>query len=499
MGSTVKQAALDAATEAAQGVAKSLGHSPLGRAPPSDDAWGLDLDESDAVHRPLGPGFDQDGSESSGRGAGPTGRVAGITKADLREELRSFIEAFGELYGPPPPPVTPGLSAPSLSPFPLTSAPPPTPAPALHGADAAGFQASVEELKRELREIKAALTAATAAASPAPAPAPPPAAYLHDPRGNPRLLFNEIQPADDAALQILNGPTTSAPSAAPSQRQQIAKDPLSPAPSSAAASPAESAAARAAGTPLRPHDTPPGLAQSSPALPSSAASGSMLLPANPLASGSTVPQAFVLVPSFQAIPSLNLAAAAAAPSAAAAIAQPGAISTASTSSTTAAPAAPFATAASVLSPQGSRASLDPQVVRTPRSPIKSPGLRPTASAQTLTPRGEGTASAPRSPVAGGAPDSSAPRAPRSYMEVLEMLERGETPPGINERIRDTPVDPSVKPTAPKLQPRRKPWERQESNSLGLVADAVAGASSMGGAFAVGGGTESSAGAEGPSI
>ena len=52
-----------------------------------------------------------------------------------------------------------------------------------------------------------------------------------------------------------------------------------------------------------------------------------------------------------------------------------------------------------------------------------------------------------------------PQHPRSYMEVLEMLERGETPPGINDKIRDVPEDPDQAPSEPKLRPRQEGWRQ----------------------------------------
>ena len=44
-------------------------------------------------------------------------------------------------------------------------------------------------------------------------------------------------------------------------------------------------------------------------------------------------------------------------------------------------------------------------------------------------------------------------------QVLEMLEKGETPPNIRTDIVDEPPDPAAVPSSARLQPRAKPWER----------------------------------------
>lgn len=44
-------------------------------------------------------------------------------------------------------------------------------------------------------------------------------------------------------------------------------------------------------------------------------------------------------------------------------------------------------------------------------------------------------------------------------QVLEMLEKGETPPGIRTDINDAPPDPTAPPPPPRMPPRPKPWER----------------------------------------
>ena len=56
--------------------------------------------------------------------------------------------------------------------------------------------------------------------------------------------------------------------------------------------------------------------------------------------------------------------------------------------------------------------------------------------------------------------------PASYMEVLEMLERGETPPGIRDDIDDSPPDPTHPPPPSRMKPLPKPWEQRVENSNG---------------------------------
>ena len=47
---------------------------------------------------------------------------------------------------------------------------------------------------------------------------------------------------------------------------------------------------------------------------------------------------------------------------------------------------------------------------------------------------------------------------RGGVQVLEMLENGETPPGIRD-VNDMPPDPAAPPPPARLAPRPKPWER----------------------------------------
>ncbi|KAK9837860.1 hypothetical protein WJX74_006450 [Apatococcus lobatus] len=68
---------------------------------------------------------------------------------------------------------------------------------------------------------------------------------------------------------------------------------------------------------------------------------------------------------------------------------------------------------------------------------------------------------PGAPAVGAMPastPSTPPPHPASYMEVLDMLERGETPPNVRKDINDKPPNPNLAPPAAKLKPRPKPWE-----------------------------------------
>ncbi|XP_068638936.1 peroxisomal membrane protein PEX14-like [Aristolochia californica] len=47
--------------------------------------------------------------------------------------------------------------------------------------------------------------------------------------------------------------------------------------------------------------------------------------------------------------------------------------------------------------------------------------------------------------------------PKSYMEIMAMIQRGEKPPGIRE-IDDRPPNPNQPPSNPHMAPRAKPWE-----------------------------------------
>lgn len=55
------------------------------------------------------------------------------------------------------------------------------------------------------------------------------------------------------------------------------------------------------------------------------------------------------------------------------------------------------------------------------------------------------------------PASMEPPHPKSYMEIIEMIQRGEKPPNIKE-IDDNPPNPNQPISKPLLAPKRKPWE-----------------------------------------
>uniref|UniRef100_A0ACD5TZ99 Uncharacterized protein n=1 Tax=Avena sativa TaxID=4498 RepID=A0ACD5TZ99_AVESA len=63
-----------------------------------------------------------------------------------------------------------------------------------------------------------------------------------------------------------------------------------------------------------------------------------------------------------------------------------------------------------------------------------------------------------------------PRHPKSYMEVMEMIQRGERPDDIQD-INDEPPNPDQPISEPRMTPKPKPWEKQgqESSSLDLKA------------------------------
>eukprot|EP00250_Pteridium_aquilinum_P012761 c20925_g1_i3 orf=170-1066(+) len=68
---------------------------------------------------------------------------------------------------------------------------------------------------------------------------------------------------------------------------------------------------------------------------------------------------------------------------------------------------------------------------------------------------------PQSSTANSTPQSA------SFLEVMAMLERGETPPGI-KKINDRPPIPNQLPSKSYLRPKPKPWEteeREKSNTI----------------------------------
>ncbi|KAK7350617.1 hypothetical protein VNO77_09434 [Canavalia gladiata] len=59
--------------------------------------------------------------------------------------------------------------------------------------------------------------------------------------------------------------------------------------------------------------------------------------------------------------------------------------------------------------------------------------------------------------------SGAPH-PKSYMEIMAMIQRGEKPPNIRD-IDDSPPNPYQQPSNPRLAPRAKPWEASPSTQF----------------------------------
>ncbi|EOY00482.1 hypothetical protein QUC31_014262 [Theobroma cacao] len=66
--------------------------------------------------------------------------------------------------------------------------------------------------------------------------------------------------------------------------------------------------------------------------------------------------------------------------------------------------------------------------------------------------------------------ASAGQHPKSYMEILAMIQRGEKPPGIKD-IDDSPPNPDQPLPNPSITPRIKPWEMAQSqNKFGYTRD-----------------------------
>ncbi|OMO81461.1 hypothetical protein CCACVL1_12406 [Corchorus capsularis] len=61
------------------------------------------------------------------------------------------------------------------------------------------------------------------------------------------------------------------------------------------------------------------------------------------------------------------------------------------------------------------------------------------------------------------PSSAEPPHPKSYMEIMAMVQRGEKPSNIRE-INDMPPNPNQQPSNPRIAPRSKPWEAQNGSS-----------------------------------
>jgi hypothetical protein len=107
-------------------------------------------------------------------------------------------------------------------------------------------------------------------------------------------------------------------------------------------------------------------------------------------------------------------------------------------------------------------------LKTPRSGAATPPADAGA-----TPGTHHSAAADPSPDPSPAPSGATGRHPASYMEVLEMLERGETPPGIRDDINDKPPNPHQPPPPSRMAPLPKPWE------LRTATEDVGGAGSGG--------------------
>ncbi|XP_026421657.1 peroxisomal membrane protein PEX14-like isoform X1 [Papaver somniferum] len=69
----------------------------------------------------------------------------------------------------------------------------------------------------------------------------------------------------------------------------------------------------------------------------------------------------------------------------------------------------------------------------------------------------------RPPSAPASTEPSVAPHPKSYMEIMEMIQRGEKPPGIKE-INDLPPNPNQPPSNPRLAPRVKPWETAQAQN-----------------------------------
>lgn len=53
--------------------------------------------------------------------------------------------------------------------------------------------------------------------------------------------------------------------------------------------------------------------------------------------------------------------------------------------------------------------------------------------------------------------------PKSYMEIMEMVQRGEKPPNVRE-VNDQPPNPNQQISNPRIAPRSKPWEAGQSQN-----------------------------------
>ncbi|XWS60732.1 hypothetical protein CRYUN_Cryun07bG0060900 [Craigia yunnanensis] len=70
------------------------------------------------------------------------------------------------------------------------------------------------------------------------------------------------------------------------------------------------------------------------------------------------------------------------------------------------------------------------------------------------------------------PASAEPPHPKSYMEIMAMVQRGEKPSNIRE-VNDMPPNPNQQPSNPRIAPRTKPWEAQNGSSQALQSQVSA--------------------------
>ncbi|XWS50961.1 hypothetical protein CRYUN_Cryun12cG0136000 [Craigia yunnanensis] len=76
-------------------------------------------------------------------------------------------------------------------------------------------------------------------------------------------------------------------------------------------------------------------------------------------------------------------------------------------------------------------------------------------------------------VRSSSPSASAePPHPKSYMEIMAMIQRGEKPSNIRE-VNDMPPNPNQQPSNPRIAPRAKPWEAQNGSSQVLQSQVSA--------------------------
>ena len=69
--------------------------------------------------------------------------------------------------------------------------------------------------------------------------------------------------------------------------------------------------------------------------------------------------------------------------------------------------------------------------------------------------------------------------PKSYMEIMAMIQRGEIPPGIKE-INDSPPNPDQPLPKPHMAPRSKPWEVAQPYNNGTHARDIGSTSKLNG-------------------